>query len=493
MPGGDEGLDDDIRTPTPTGLAGGALTAEDFAPAPRAALVQTLTRPSLSYWQDAWIRLKKNRQALVSLGITAFLLLFTLIGPWLWQIDPSDQNLSRISESPSWGRRAVVVPEADEFVEIVVPVAASATAKPGGPRGEENDADALTAPATLEFIGLPSTQSVRLKWSAVDGATGYAIYRTDRRPSSRVDIGIPIGETDAGGKVSYEDKFDLKPQGYFYSIVPKSGENEAELFKTVEANLPTSITLTEAQNLKIEGVALGAQINLPPHPLGTDYLGRDLLARLMTGARVSLFIGILAPLVWTLVGLIIGGLAGYFGGRVDDYLMRFTDFVLALPFVLFAILFRIAMGTTSGESGIFPMILAMIALLWTSPARLVRGEILKLRESEFVHAARLLGARPMYILARHLLPNTMGVILVSVTFSIPYAIFTEAFLSFIGMGVVPPTPSWGSMCNDGIKTFLTHPHEFLSPALFISLAVLAFNLLGDGLRDALDPRMRSVS
>jgi oligopeptide transport system permease protein len=173
--------------------------------------------------------------------------------------------------------------------------------------------------------------------------------------------------------------------------------------------------------------------------------------------------------------------------------MRVTDFVLALPFLLFMILFKVAFGAGPGESGIIPMLIALIALSWTGPARLTRGQILQLRESEFVQASRLLGAKPMYLILRHLLPNTLGVILVSLTFAIPNAIFTEAFLSFIGMGVVPPNPSWGSMANDGIQTFLTHPHEFFFPAVLISLTVLAFNLLGDGLRDALDPKMRSLS
>jgi oligopeptide transport system permease protein len=138
------------------------------------------------------------------------------------------------------------------------------------------------------------------------------------------------------------------------------------------------------------------------------------------------------------------------------------------------------------------MLTALIVLSWTGVARLTRGQVLQLRESEFVQASRLLGGGPLYLLGRHLLPNTFGVLLVSLTFEIPGAIFTEAFLSFIGMGVAPPTPSWGSMCNEGIKTFLVHPHEFLFPAAAISVTVLAFNLLGDGLRDALDPRMRSV-
>ena len=130
-------------------------------------------------------------------------------------------------------------------------------------------------------------------------------------------------------------------------------------------------------------------------------------------------------------------------------------------------------------------------LLWPAAARLVRGQVLQIREEGYIGASRLLGAKTPYLLIRHMIPNTMGVILVTVTFAVPSAIFTEAFLSFIGMGVAPPTPSWGSMCNEGIKTMLTHPHELIFPALFISITVLAFNLLGDGLRDALDARMRN--
>ena len=138
-----------------------------------------------------------------------------------------------------------------------------------------------------------------------------------------------------------------------------------------------------------------------------------------------------------------------------------------------------------------PMLVAMVVLLWPAAARLVRGQVLQIREEGYIGASRLLGAKTPYLLIRHMIPNTMGVILVTVTFAVPSAIFTEAFLSFIGMGVAPPTPSWGSMCNEGIKTMLTHPHELIFPALFISITVLAFNLLGDGLRDALDARMRN--
>jgi len=215
-----------------------------------------------------------------------------------------------------------------------------------------------------------------------------------------------------------------------------------------------------------------------------------MLARLLYGARVSLFIGVVAPLLFVLAGVVYGSAAGFMGGRVDQLLMRFADFVIALPFLLFMILFKVTFGIGPGESGVFPMLVALVLLGWPSTARLVRGQILQIRQEGYVSASQLLGARTGYLVFRHMIPQTMGVILVTLTFAVPSAIFTEAFLSFIGMGVAPPTPSWGSMANEGIRTMLSHPHELLFPAVIISVTVLAFNLLGDGLRDALDVRMR---
>jgi oligopeptide transport system permease protein len=199
---------------------------------------------------------------------------------------------------------------------------------------------------------------------------------------------------------------------------------------------------------------------------------------------------VIAPLLYVFVGIIYGSTAGFLGGRADQALMRFADFIVALPFLLFMILFRIAFGIGPGESGVIPMLIALVVLQWPVTARLVRGQVLQIRQEGYIAAAQLLGARSAYLVFRHMIPNTIGVILVTLTFEIPRVIFIEAFLSFIGMGVAPPTPSWGSMANEGIKTMLAHPHELLFPAIFISVAVLAFNLLGDGLRDALDVRMR---
>jgi oligopeptide transport system permease protein len=254
-------------------------------------------------------------------------------------------------------------------------------------------------------------------------------------------------------------------------------------------------TVAEARERRLvasdAALAPGDSVELALHPLGTDYLGRDMLARLMAGARVSLFIGIGAPLCFVIFGVFFGSVAGFIGGKTDQVMMRFADFVVALPFLLFMILFKIAFGIGPGESGVMPMLVALVLLMWPATARLVRGQILQIREQGYISASQLLGAKTHYLILRHMLPNTLGVVLVTLTFAIPSAIFTEAFLSFIGMGVAPPTPSWGSMSNEGIKTMLTTPHELIFPAMLISITVLAFNLLGDGLRDALDARMRN--
>jgi oligopeptide transport system permease protein len=457
-----------------------ALAPEDFAPVSRGEVARGPTRPSLSYWKDAWLRLRKNRQAVGSLYIVCGLVLFTLAGPLLWRVDAGQQVLTRVSEPPRWSNRTVVLPEQPRFEEIV---------QDGVEPSPEADGASLPAPASLRLVGEPTVEAVRLRWSHVPGAAGYLVYRSTSRPGGDY-LGLPLGEVGAGNVVSFEDSFNLEPRTYWYSVVATNGA-ESRQAATIEVQLEPGIPLVEAKTIEPRAKP-GDVISRPRRPFGTDYLGRDLLARLMAGARISLFIGFTAPLLAILIGVFVGGVSGYFGGGVDHWLMRITDFVLALPFLLFMILFRVALGVQPGESGIAPMLVAMIALSWTGAARLTRGQVLQLREREFVQASRLLGARPLYLLVRHLLPNTLGVILVSLTFAIPGAIFTEAFLSFIGMGVAAPTPSWGSMCNDGIKTILVYPHEFLFPAVAISVTVLAFNLLGDGLRDALDPRMRSV-
>lgn len=435
------------------------------------ARVARIDRPSLSYWQDAWRRLKANRRAMLSLYLVLAMLAFTLFGPLVWRVDPSAQDLQQVSMAPGANRAAVIVPPYTPWVE------------------DE------PAPATdgLHLAGPATTQQVRLTWQPLPGATGYRIYRNILSVGEGDAPGLPLGTATA---TRYEDRLDLRAGTSHYSVIALDAAG-AELpeRRTLRVEVANAITLADATARGLvapdAGAKPGDRVKLALHPLGTDYLGRDMLARLMQGARVSLFIGIVAPLLYVLLGVAYGSIAGFVGGRTDQAMMRFADFVIALPFLLFMILFKIAFGIGPGESGIMPMIVALVVLSWPGTARLVRGQILQVREEAYVSAARLLGARTGYLVMRHMIPNTMGVILVTLTFAIPSAIFTEAFLSFIGLGVAPPNASWGSMSNDGIKTMLSHPHELLFPALMISITVLAFNLLGDGLRDALDAKMRS--
>lgn len=463
------------------------LLPEDFTRLAPDVHAELLTRPSLSYWQDAWLRLKRNLRALISLYILIALGIFTVFGPWVWPVDPAKQNLEQISHGPGLPRKAVLLPAYTPWEGVRLE---------GVPEIPEIWPDFLEAPKEVRTEGLPNTSYVRLTWEPVEGAAGYAVYRNLREPRNLNDLGLPLGGTEGGNQVGYEDRLDLASITYYYSVVATDGIDESTAYTLLAVTPKQAITVEQALERQLvdaedADALIGQEIRLEFHPLGTDYLGRDLLARLMEGARVSLFIGIIAPLFYVAFGVLYGGFAGYLGGALDQLLMRFADFVVALPFLLFMILFKIGFGVGPGESGVFPMLIALILLGWPATARLVRGQVLQIREMGYIDAARLLGAPNHYLILRHIIPNTLGVILVTLTFSIPTAIFIEAFLSFIGMGVALPTPSWGSMCNEGVKIMLSHPHELVLPALFISVTVLAFNLLGDGLTEALDSRMRS--
>ena len=227
------------------------------------------------------------------------------------------------------------------------------------------------------------------------------------------------------------------------------------------------------------------------HWFGTDGLGRDLFTRVLHGARISLSIGFVASLLTLGVGVLYGGIAGFAGGRVDNIMMRFVDIMYSIPFLLWVIMMMVYLKEILPENaGLISMYIALGLVFWLPMARIVRGQILSLKEQEFILAAHTIGASRWRILIRHLIPNCVGPIIITATLAIPEAIFTEAFLSFIGLGVSAPKASWGMLASDALTSLKSYPHLLFFPAGAICITLLAFNFLGDGLRDSLDPKMR---
>ncbi len=221
------------------------------------------------------------------------------------------------------------------------------------------------------------------------------------------------------------------------------------------------------------------------HLFGTDAIGRDLFVRTMIGGQVSLLVGLLATLVSLIIGVSYGAVAGYMGGRIDNVMMRFVDAVYAMPFMFFVILLMVIFGRN-----IFLIFIAIGAINWLDMARIVRGQTLSLKNKNFVEAARACGAKESQIIRRHIIPNLLGVVIVYVTLTIPQVILVESFLSFLGLGVQEPLTSWGALVNEGAQELETAPWSLFFPATFLAATLFAFNFLGDGLRDALDPKDR---
>lgn len=291
-----------------------------------------------------------------------------------------------------------------------------------------------------------------------------------------------------GSRQEEQDKLADKSVSFWKEVFYRFIQNKLAVFGFVLLTIiiGMAIVVPEVSQYKYSD-QLGVY-NQPPSAdywFGTDDLGRDIFVRIWAGARISLFIGITAAFIDLIIGVLWGSIAGLAGGRTDNIMMRLADVLTAVPYLLVVIILIVVM-----EPGLIPMIIALCITGWINMARIVRGEVLSIKNQEYVLAARTLGAGTGHLIVKHLIPNALGAILVTMTLTIPAAIFTESFLSYLGLGVPAPMASWGTMASEGNKALMSYPWRLFFPALFISMTIFAFNAVGDGLRDALDPKLR---
>ncbi|MFQ3543890.1 ABC transporter permease subunit [Halobacillus rhizosphaerae] len=354
---------------------------------------EKITRPSLSFWQDSFRRLRKNVGAMIGLAVLIILILMAAFGPYMNQYGQYEQDLSRAKMPPK--------------VE------------------------------GLEWLGLNGTLSDTSKGDTVEEATKKAMMRFNNQ------------------------------EDYIKTEVVNDGSNGNP------AKVKAVYDVYAAKDLKEN------------FWFGTDGLGRDLWTRTWEGTRISLYIAFLAAAIDMLIGVAYGGISGYYGGRIDNYMQRIIEILLGIPNLVVVILMILIL-----EPGLLSITIAITVTGWISMARIVRGQILKLKSQEFVLASKTLGAPDGKIIRKHLIPNVTGLIVINTMFTIPAAIFFEAFLSFIGLGMPTPIASLGTLIEDGFKSLQIYPHILLFPAIVISLLMIGFNVLADGLRDAFDPKMR---
>lgn len=398
-------------------------------------------RPSLTYWQDAWRRLKKNRMSMVGLVGIILIIIFAIIGPYFTSMSYSDQINNYKNLSPFLTIYEVAP---DTYVTLSADYSLIRVDKRGR---------LIERLKEVEISAAVITDEERTDFSKVLSPA----EQKKRNDEAKKTL---IKAYDYNGELIYLD---------YSGVVDK--ELEYKYIFTYKGNVVNEKLKTTWNKT---------------YPFGSDNLGRDVLTRVMYGARISLTVAVVASLVNFVIGVTYGAIAGYEGGRVDNIMMRIVDIINSVPLVLIIILLMVLIG----NQGLWTIIMAIGLVYWVGMARLVRGQILALKEQEFVLAATALGVSRKNIITRHLIPNAMGPIIISMTMMIPSAVFTEAFMSFIGLGVSAPMASWGTLANNALSGLLSSPYQLFFPASAIAITMLAFNFLGDGLRDALDPRLR---
>ena len=423
------------------------LTPEDFEPASqqeRDDFIQE--RQSVSYWKDAWRRLKKNTVAMIALGVIIFLFLFAFVGPLL--VPYGYDQFSTGAENLYPYHYAL-----EDQTRLDEEIAARS-------ESEVMDVDTLIEKAKAEAEAKGETLS------SVD----IAMIRAKAKVASQ-------------GQSEHEDTDPA----------------------TVRKELGIKKKLFGYSNEELQRKAAGEKVF--PHVFGTDMYGRDILVRVMYGARVSMAVGICAALLVLFIGALYGSISGYCGGKVDAVMQRIVELIYSVPEMLVVLLIATALKpiltdfvnngsgpmkefvNTMGPN-LISMFIAFGMLYWVTMSRIIRGQVLQLKQQEYVTAARALGASGGRIIRQHLLPNCIGQIVVTTCLQIPSAIFLESFLSYLGVGVSAPLPSLGSMATDALSGMYTYTYRLIIPSVILSVMILAFNLFGDGLRDALDPKLK---
>ena len=427
------------------------LSPDDFASASRQEKDDFIQdRQSVSYWKDAWRRLKKNVVAMVALGVIVFLFLFAFVGPLLIPYGYDEFNKGAENLYPYHYTLEDTQRVNDEI--------ASRT------QSDVVDVDEMIAQAKAE------AEKKGEKFTKKDEAVIRAKAKVAAKPSE-----------DSSEEQSVDEDSVRKELGIKKHIF---GYSQAEL----------------------ERKANGEKVF--PHVFGTDMYGRDILVRVMYGARVSMSVGVFAAILVLVIGALYGAISGYCGGKVDAVMQRIVELIYAVPEMLVVLLIATALkpiltdyvnssGTSPLKSfvnvlgpNLISMFIAFGLLYWVTMSRIIRGQVLQLKQQEYVTAARALGASGGRIIRRHLLPNCIGQIVVPTCLQIPSAIFLESFLSYLGVGVSAPLPSLGSMATDALSGMYTYTYRLIVPSVILSIMILAFNLFGDGLRDALDPKLK---
>lgn len=423
----------------------GLLNDKSFVPADKAEKEGFIPdRPPTSYWKDAWRRFRRNAVAMVALTILVLIVIFAFVGPMI--VPYGYDEFNKGAENMHASHYSL----ADQLlIEEKLAEAAESTKTP-----DEILAEAEAA-AAAEGRTLSINEKVQIKNKAKQQAAS--------------------GGDGAVTEESVIAEYGLKPKPFGYS------------------------------RKELERKEAGEKVF--PHVFGTDGFGRDIMVRTMIGARVSLLVGVFAALLVLIIGAVYGSVSGYAGGMVDAVMQRIVEVIQSVPEVLVILLismvlkvrFNETLATSTGVIGtlfhtvgtnVIAMFIAFASLYWVTMSRIIRGQILQLKQQEYVTAARALGAKSGRIIKKHLLPNCIGQIVTTTFLQIPSAIFVESFLSFLGVGVDTPMTSLGSMCTDALGGMYTYPERLLFPAVLLSVMILSLNLVGDGLRDALDPKLK---